>query len=255
MHPHTTKGVTQRLTAAHQHWSWRGVVIWTRAVNWRGFNSLFPSFLCEQLCSTTKYELTPICCFYLVQPPPPPKKILILTLSSKQTEPAFICLWHIFYAYFQLYLQNHQLMCMLFLYWKLYLHIRLYPFQYCSSSKSVNFTTPGPYWSAQIRSDLVAAHVWLVSAGAPVVAGQAVWEAPELRQNARNVKGHILDRWSCTDLIHAVSLPHIVFFGYYRVGSCAAIVTAWWCSGVCLIKLTASSSMCHFANRSHDLLH
>lgn len=104
-------------------------------------------------------------------------------------------------------------MCMLFLYWKLYLHIRLYPFQYCSSLKSVNFTTLGPYWSARIRSDLVAAHVWLISAGAPVVAGQAVWEAPELRQNARNVKGHILDKSSRTDLIHAVGpSPHCGFF-------------------------------------------
>lgn len=48
--------------------------------------------------------------------------------------------------------------------------------------------------------------------GAPVVAGQAVWEAPELRQNARNVKGHILDKSSRTDLIHAVGPPRIVFF-------------------------------------------
>lgn len=104
-------------------------------------------------------------------------------------------------------------MCMLFLYWKLYLHIRLYPFQYCSSLKSVNFTTLGPYWSARIRSDLVAAHVWLISAGAPDVAGQAVWEAPELRQNARNVKGHILDKSSRTDLIHAVGpSPHCFFW-------------------------------------------
>lgn len=70
MHPHTTKGVTQRLTAAQQHWSWTAVVIWTCTVNWRGFNSLFPSFLCEQLCSTTNMNSPQFVVLILFSPPP-----------------------------------------------------------------------------------------------------------------------------------------------------------------------------------------
>lgn len=64
------RGVTQRLTAAQQHWSWTAVVIWTCTVNWRGFNSLFPSFLCEQLCSTTNMNSPQFVVLILFSPPP-----------------------------------------------------------------------------------------------------------------------------------------------------------------------------------------
>lgn len=54
------RGVTQRLTAAQQHWSRRVMVIWTWSVNWRGLCRPFKLPVCYH---QHKYELNPICYF------------------------------------------------------------------------------------------------------------------------------------------------------------------------------------------------
>lgn len=120
---------------------------------------------------------------------------LFISLSSEWTEPAIISLWHI--LYFEFHLQNQQLNVYVVVYWKLYLHMRLYVFSlyrvwYCISSTSVNFTGLGPYLSDRVRWAVPPGSVlrWLVSAGA---AGGSRAEAKHLR----NVKGHILDSRSC----------------------------------------------------------
>lgn len=88
-------------------------------------------------------------------------------------------------------------------------------FWYCRST-SVNFTRLGPYLSNGIRFDLVSTLVWLVSAGAAALAGQAVRGSRAETKQVRNVKGHILGRWSLiSSQVWAMqwSTPSLCFLG------------------------------------------
>lgn len=149
------------------------MVIWTRTVksNWRGLirSSKLPVCAIIQLQIGTEPDFIFFC----------PTAHFYLSLQNGQSQPSFLC---------DTYCMNTlNFICKKttvnvygVVYWKLYLHMRLYvshytDFWYCISPTSVNFTGLGPYCHIASAEPYNRGLSWLVSAGAAVMAAPCSW--------------------------------------------------------------------------------
>lgn len=204
------EGMTQRRTAAQQHWSGRVVVIWTlygqKKTQLERFDSVLQAS-CVCIYSTRQIWTESDCFFFLscsfsVFCPTAP----FYLSRQKWTEPAItLFVTHIVWVLWISSAKKTTVNVYVVVYWKLYLHMYVFFSFFFLIMQSFDtvyqvwiFTGRGPYLSDQIASvehvPPASTLMWIGPAQSGLQLSPGPWEAPEPRQKrVRNVKGHILD--------------------------------------------------------------